>query len=191
MTGRFSDDPAAALRARRPSLVRTSLKYQGKLIRVRVDEYALPNGSVVDREIVEHPGAVVVAALDEDGRVVLCHQYRPALGCELLELPAGLLEEGEAPASAAARELKEETGLIASQWDYLGSFYSSPGFVHEQLHAFLARDLESHGADPDEDEDIVLERLPLSVLIANPEKIQDAKTLATLLLVQARLARGE
>jgi len=179
----------ASLRRRRPELVESAVAYRGTLIEVRVDRLMLAGGQEVTREIVDHPGAVVVAAVDDQDRVVLAHQYRHALGRELLELPAGLLERGEDPILAARRELREEAGVEARTWDSLGAFYSSPGFVHELLHAFLARDLTPAPRDLDDDEDIELEWVPRKALLSQPAVVQDGKTLATLALVEAFLAR--
>lgn len=179
----------AGLRRRRPELIQSTVAYRGSLFEVRVDRLALAGGQEVAREIVDHPGAVVIAAVDDQDRIVLANQYRHALGRELLELPAGLLERGEDPVLAAMRELREEAGVEAGTWDSLGVFYSSPGFVHELLHAFLARDLSATPRELDADEDIELEWVPRKTLLLNPSAIQDGKTLATLALVEAFLSR--
>ncbi len=154
---------------------------------MRVDRLGLAGGAEVVREVVDHPGAVVVVALDGQDRIVLAHQYRHALGKELLELPAGLLEAGEDPLEAAQRELREEAGLEAGRWDRLGAFYSSPGFVHELLHAFLARDLVEVDRDLDDDEDIELEWVPRTALVRMPTMVEDGKTLAAVTLAEALL----
>lgn len=169
------------------SVVSSRLVYEGKVVNLRVDEIALPQGGTVVREIVEHPGAVVVAAVDEAGQVYLVRQYRHAVRRDLLELPAGALEEGEAPLAAAQRELGEEAGLAASEWTALGCFYSSPGFANERLYAFLARGLSSVESDPDFDEDLTVVTYPLEDLLRHLAEITDAKTLATLLLVRQQL----
>jgi 8-oxo-dGTP pyrophosphatase MutT (NUDIX family) len=163
--------------------------YEGSVLTMRVDEVRLPNGAIALREVVDHRGAVVVAALDADDRLVLVKQYRYAIDRDLLEFTAGVLELGEDPAKAAVRELREEAGLTAGTWDRLGSFFSSPGFVHEELHAYLARHLQTVPRELDFDEDIDLEWIPLQTLLDRPEQIMDAKTLATLLLVERFLER--
>lgn len=155
-----------------------------------MDEIALPGNRTATREVVEHPGAVVIAALDDEERVYLVRQYRHPVRRELLELPAGCLEEGEAPLAAAMRELREEVGLEARYWTSLGSFFSSPGFANERLHAFLAQSLTHVQTNPDDDEDLTVVRCPLEGLLSQLQEITDAKTLATLLLVKNRLTNA-
>ena len=173
-----------------PSVVDSRTVYEGKVVSLRVDRISLPDGRTATREVVEHPGAVVVAAVDAGGNIVLVSQYRHPLRDYLLELPAGGLEPEEDPAHAAKRELREEVGLEAKTWVHLGHFYSSPGFANERLEAFLATDLTEVGDDPDDDEDLEVVGLPLADLLHHPERIFDAKTLATLLLVQKHLVRS-
>lgn len=169
-------------------VISSRVVHRGHVVTVRVDDVVLPDGRTVEREVVEHPGAVVIVALDSRMRVTLVRQYRHPIAGYLLELPAGGLEPGEDPAACAARELREETGLSPGRLDYLGSFFSSPGFVREELHAFLARDLEAAPMTPDDDEDIELVVRPLASLLARPQDVADAKTLAALLLLERFLA---
>jgi ADP-ribose pyrophosphatase len=164
--------------------------YEGKVVSLRVDEIALPHGRKATREVVEHPGAVVVIALDESGEVSLVRQYRHAVKRYLLELPAGGLEPGEEPLATAQRELREEVGVEAARWTPLGYFFSSPGFANEILHVFLAEDLVPAYAEPDEDEDIAVVRYSLSELYEHPECIEDAKSLAALLLLSGATKAG-
>ena len=172
-----------------PEVLTSRDVYQGKIIKLRVDEIALSGGRKTTREVVQHPGAVVIVPLDRDGEVVLVRQYRHAIGRYLLELPAGGLEPGEEPLATAQRELREEVGLEAATWTSLGYFFSSPGFAGELLHVFLAEGLSPGYADPDEDEDLAVVRCKASDLFEHPEQLQDAKSLAALLLL--RKARGE
>jgi ADP-ribose pyrophosphatase len=164
--------------------------YRGKVVSMRVDEITLPQGEVVLREVVDHPGAVVIVALDADGYAFLVEQYRHPIGRYLLELPAGGIEAGEEPLAAAKRELHEEVGLEAREWVSLGSFFSSPGFANERLHAFLARELVPVDSRPDDDEYISVVRYPLADLLVNLEKVPDAKTLATLCLLERAVMDG-
>lgn len=166
-----------------PKVISSRPLYQGKVVSLRVDEITLPDGGVAVREVVDHPGAVVIVALDDEDAVFLVRQYRHPIAQYLLELPAGGLEPGEDPLSAAKRELREEVGLEAQEWRLLGSFFSSPGFVNERLHAFLARGLYSVPGDPDDDEDIRVVRYPLRQLLEHLGDTPDAKTLATLCLL--------
>ncbi len=116
--------------------------YRGKILAMRADEVRMPGGAVAVREVVEHYGAVAVAAVDEDARLAMVYQYRHAVGRRLWELPAGLLDEiGEDPAVAAARELREEAGVVARDWSVLIDAISSPGFSDEAVRVYLARGL--------------------------------------------------
>ncbi len=169
-----------------PQVVASRAVYAGKVVGMRVDEITLPRGGTAIREVVDHPGAVVIAALDEDDRLYLVTQYRHAIGRCLLELPAGGLEPDEEPLAAAKRELREEVGLEAAEWVHLGSFYSSPGFANELLHAFLARRLAQAEANPDEDEELAVVSRPLAETLEHLGDIRDGKTLATLCLLAAR-----
>jgi len=115
---------------------------QGKLLRMRRETVRVPDGSVASRELIEHPGAVAILALDDAGRVLLIRQYRHPVGAELWEIPAGLRDvSGEPPHRTAQRELLEETGYRASDWRVLADFFSSPGYSTERLRIFLARGL--------------------------------------------------
>ena len=180
----MSDGPVTPV-----EVVASRYVFDGRVFRVRVDEVRLSDGRVATRDVIDHPGAAVIAAVDERGRVALVRQYRHAVGGELLELPAGTMEPDEPPAETATRELREETGLAAADWVALGSFYSSPGFLHEELHAFLATGLTRGTQAFDEDEDIAVEWLPLAELLDDPGRVHDAKTLATLLLVARHQVR--
>jgi ADP-ribose pyrophosphatase len=171
-----------------PLLIGTREVYEGRVINLRVDEIEVKPGLNVRREIVTHHGAVVMLPVDAEGRILWVRQHRWAAQRHLLELPAGTIEAGESPDETARRELIEEVGFAASDWQRLGGFFSAPGFCTEYLHAYLATGLTAQHADGDEDEDI--EVVPLSpdesmARIAAGE-VEDAKSLATLLLYMRR-----
>jgi 8-oxo-dGTP pyrophosphatase MutT (NUDIX family) len=142
----------------------------GRVVGLRLDEVSMPGGGTAMREVVEHLGAVAVVALDEDGKVVLIHQYRHPLGHRLWELPAGLLDvDGEDPVASAARELSEEVDLAAAEWSTLVDVATSPGFTDEVVRVFLARGLSAAGREEpegDEEADIVVHRVPLGEAVA-------------------------
>lgn len=144
--------------------------YRGRVINLRVDSVRMSDGSVADREIVEHPGAVVIVAVDDAGDVVLVNQYRHAVGRRLDELPAGLLDvAGEAPLEAARRELAEEAGLAAARWDVLLDLHPSPGMSSEAVRVYLARELSAWRPDgfrPEHEElTLSVRRVPLSAAV--------------------------
>jgi ADP-ribose pyrophosphatase len=135
------------------------------------------------REVVVHPGAVVILAVMDDGRIVMIRNQRFAVGKELIELPAGTLEEGEEPILCAGRELIEETGYQAATLEPLTSFYSSPGFYTEKLHVFVARGLTHVGQQLEDTEHIRVEPMTLADVLGKIQchEIEDAKTMAAIL----------
>lgn len=157
--------------------------YDGTIIHVRRDRVLLPNGHTSTREIVEHPGGVGILALDRDGTVLLVRQFRYAFGRTLLEIPAGKREPGEEPFVTARRELREETGITADSWTPLGALIASPGCYDEVLYLYLAQDLRYGETDPDEDEFLSVERMPLEELARRcmDGEITDAKTVCAVL----------
>lgn len=157
--------------------------YRGRILRVREDRVRLPNGKEGVREVVEHPGGVGILALEADGTVLLVRQYRYAFGRTLLEIPAGKREPGEEPFVTARRELREETGAIAESWTPLGSLIASPGCYDEVLYLYLAQDLHYGATDPDEDEFLAVERMPLDQLarLCLEGEVTDAKTVCAVL----------
>ena len=157
--------------------------FQGRIIRVHVDEVRLPNGDTSLREVIDHPGGVCILALDDQNRAAIVRQYRYAFGRVMTELPAGKLEPGEAPFATAQRELAEEVGATASDWTDLGELIPSPGCYGETLHMYLARGLHFRAPSPDEDEFLEAEFVPLEELTAwcLSGEIRDAKTVAAVL----------
>ena len=165
----------------------SSYLYRGYIVNVRQDRVRLPDGKTAFREVVEHPGAVAVLALDENDCAVLVRQYRQPVGSLLLEAPAGKLEPGEEPLSCAKRELAEETGLCGERWQEAGWVYPSPGFCNEKIHLFITRGLSSTVAAADGEEHIEVLRFPLAeaMRLVESGEIIDAKTV--LLLQKAYL----
>jgi ADP-ribose pyrophosphatase len=163
--------------------------YEGRLINLRVDQIRTAAGVESVREIVEHPGAIALIAVDEAGRVLLVKQYRHAVRAITLEIPAGTLGPGEGPLAAAQRELREETGYRAGQLDRLGGIYTAPGFSTEYIHFYLATQLTPDRLAMDDDEVIDLIRLPLSeaVDLIRDGRIDDGKSVSGLLLAQVWL----
>jgi ADP-ribose pyrophosphatase len=159
----------------KPDEARTA--FAGKLIGVTVENW----GDHV-REIVEHPGAVAIVAVDAEDHVWLVRQLREATRRELLELPAGTNEPGEAPLATAQRELREECGLHGGTWRELTAFWTAPGFCREFMHVFVAEGVEPGAADPDADEVLEVVRWPVAEVPARLGEIEDAKTIAGLLL---------
>ena len=133
-------------------------------------------------EIADTPDAVAIVALDAEQRVVLVRQRRVAIDGELLELPAGLIDEGEEPLASAQRELREETGLHGGSWRELASFWTSPGFVNERVTVFVATGLEEGEPEPDEGEELEVVRWTLPEVEARVRELDDATTLIGLLL---------
>lgn len=168
------------------------LRWRGKIFEARTLDVELPDGSSGYREIVRHHGGAGVVALDDGGRVCLVRQYRVAIGRMTLEIPAGKLEPGEAGASCAARELVEETGLIAGRLEPLVCVLGSPGFTDEHTEVYLARDLDQGDASPDEGELVECVWVPLgdAVEAALRGLIQDGKTVSGVLAANALLASG-
>ena len=166
--------------------------FQGKLIHVRVDRVGLPDGSTSYREIVEHPGAVCIVAVDDQSNVLLVRQYRKAAEASLLEVPAGTLEPDEPPLDCARRELREETGVAADEFHLLGEFWTTPGFTTERMYAFLASGLRPDALPADADEHIEVERLPFTQAaeMARSGQIHDAKSIAALLMAERQAMGG-
>lgn len=161
--------------------------HTGRIFDVVREELVLPSGLRQDVEIVDHPGAVAIAALDEGGKLLLVRQYRHACGDWMLEIPAGRVERGEDRLTAAMRELEEETRHRAASWELLVEFYAAPGFCSELLTIYLARGLVHVGDEAksaDDDEEFELERLAAPHVLELATK--DAKTLLAASLVVAR-----
>ena len=166
----------------------SEMKFDGKLIKVTYD-VAEVNGKEAWREVVHHPGASAVVAIDEENRIIMEKQFRYALNDYLLEIPAGKLDAGEDPLVCAKRELEEETGIIASEWISLGTIATSPGFCNEVIHLYVTKGLSKGEIHWDEDEYVEVERYTFDELLQRikEEKIKDSKSLSALLLAMPYL----
>jgi len=163
--------------------------FRGRVLTLNLEQVRLPNGRVAELEIAHHPGGAAVVALDDAGRVCLLRQFRHAAGGWLVELPAGKLDGGEPPLDCAQRELAEEAGVTARQWDKLGECFSSPGVLTEVIHLFLARGLAPADAQPEEHEVFEASWVPFdeAVDLAARGELRDAKSLIGLLWARERL----
>jgi 8-oxo-dGTP pyrophosphatase MutT (NUDIX family) len=157
--------------------------FEGKLVSVRVDTVRQPSGREATREVVEHPGAVAILPVTDDGRFILVRQFRYAIGRELLEVPAGTREPDESAEACAIRELREEIGMEAETIEELARFFVSPGWCSEELIVYRATGLREVGVDPEQDED-------LDIVTVSPDdvfdlmqrgEIGDAKTMTAIL----------
>jgi ADP-ribose pyrophosphatase len=179
----------------RSSTVSSRRVYQGRVLNLDVDQVRFPDGSTGELELIRHSGAAaVVPFLDDprrpDARVLLIRQYRYAADRFLYEIPAGRLETGEAPIVCARRELLEEAGCTATSWQSLGGFFTTPGFIDEYIHLFVATGLTRGTASPERDEFIQSEsHTSLDALrMIDRGEIVDGKTIIALLLAD-RLIR--
>jgi ADP-ribose pyrophosphatase len=166
----------------------SKLSYEGPLFRVYTDEI-LENGRKVTRDVVRHNGSVVILAIDDtkskrDPMIVMERQYRHAAKEYLLEVPAGKMEEGEDALAGAKRELLEETGFQAKRWRKMVRYFASPGFLGEWMQVFVAEGLTLGAAQPEYDEQLEIELIPLSKLLRMIEqgKVHDGKTLISVML---------
>ncbi|SEN21208.1 ADP-ribose pyrophosphatase [Lihuaxuella thermophila] len=172
--------------------IKSETIFEGRVVRLQIDQVELPNGETSTREIVKHPGAVSVMAVTNENKLVLVRQFRKPLEKTILEIPAGKLESGEDPIDCAFRELEEETGYRAAEMQHVYSFYTSPGFADEYLHLYLAKGLTKGKNQPDQDEFVELVELTLEECLDKIAEgdICDAKTVAAVLLWQNRTLRG-
>jgi ADP-ribose pyrophosphatase len=161
------------------------LVYEGRLLGLTVEQWGEH-----EREIVEHPGAVAVVAVDAEGYLTLVRQLREPARKKLLELPAGTAEPGEEPLETAQRELQEECGLTGGEWRELAAFWTTPGFCRERMHVFAAEGVERGAASPAEDEELELVRWRAADVGDRLHEIEDAKTLAGLLLFLRSRSQG-
>jgi ADP-ribose pyrophosphatase len=165
-------------------ILSSTTTYTGRILAVERVEACMPNGKTGNYDLVRHNDSVSILPLDHDGNIWFVRQYRLGAEKELLELPAGVMELNEDPLECAHREIREETGMDAGSMVYLGKAYLAPGYCTEAMYFYLARDLQAAPLGQDEDEFIVIQKIP-SVDIPSMIKkglIQDSKTLAALTL---------
>ena len=169
--------------------VRTEVIHEGMIVNLRRSDYRRPDGTIVTREVMDHPGAVVIVPVDGD-HVLMVRQPREAVQEYTLELPAGKLDHpGEDPLDCARRELAEEVGCTAASWRDVGGFYTAPAILTEFIHCFMATDLSpvSEAVEADEDEEIEVVSWPLADLGTLIDKVHDAKSLVGLLRLDREL----
>ncbi len=171
--------------------ISSQMIYEGKILNLRKDKVHVKDNRTSYREIVEHNGGVALAAITPKGKMVMVRQFRKAAEKAILEVPAGKIEKGEGHRLTAERELKEETGYSAGKIEFITSFYSSIGYSTEKIYLYLATDLTPGETNFDDNESIDIleyELQELKKMIFNNE-IEDAKTIAAILLVESITAR--
>lgn len=158
--------------------------YLGKIINLDIETVLLPNNKKAKREIVRHPGAVAILPINDKGEIYFVKQYRKAIDMELLEIPAGKIENGEEPKNCALRELQEEIGFAADKLTFIGEFYTSPGFANERIFIYKAEGLTQSRLTMDEDEFINIVKYGKYEAVEMMKKgmIKDAKTVLALSL---------
>lgn len=163
--------------------------YSGRVVKLVVHDVELPDGKSSKRELIQHPGAVAIVALDPDQNVLLVRQYRIAADRVLVEIPAGTLNPGEDPETCAVRELQEETGYRPGQIEKIGGIFVAPGYTTEFIHLYIASDLSESRLAHDDDEFLEVDRMPLAEALKLIERgdIIDGKSISALLLVARRL----
>ncbi|MEN8173809.1 MAG: NUDIX hydrolase [Chloroflexota bacterium] len=170
-------------------VISSKITYQGRAFYVSQDKVQLPDGGTTSLDIVNHSGAVTIIPVDQDGSMWFVRQYRHAAGKIMLELPAGTLDPDEDPGDCALRELQEEIDMGARKIQSLGSFFMVPGYSTEFMHIFLATDLFPSSLPEDDNEFLVVEKMPVDTAyqMARAGEIDDGKTLAALLLAEPLL----
>jgi len=170
-------------------LISSETLLKGRAFLIRRDLLKTPDGRETKFDIIEHGGSVVIVPIDKEGNLLFVRQYRHAAGMDLLELPAGTLEEGEDPAICAAREIREETGFAADKIEKIGDFYLAPGYSTEFMHVYLAQGLRHDPLEADADEFLSVEKYSFAeaMQMAENGEMPDAKSLAALLLAKSHL----
>ena len=170
-------------------VMHTETAFRGRAFDVRQDQVSLPDGNQARLDVIVHNESVVMIPLDAEGLIWFIRQYRHPAQKELLELPAGVMEAGEQPEYSAGREIREEIGMAAGKLRKLGAFFLAPGYSTELMHVYLATGLNEDPLQPDRDEFIRVEKISVqeAYRLAESSQIQDAKTLAALLLARPYL----
>lgn len=165
-------------------ILASTLIYSGRVFDVRKDLVRLPGGTTHQYDIVDHRPAVTMIPLDDERRICFIRQYRHAIGKELLELPAGVLEVDESPTAGAQREIREEIGMAANTLTLIGDFFLAPGYSSERMYVYLADNLVPDPLPKDEDEMIQIERIPIKEAYRRVKvnEIEDAKSISALML---------
>jgi ADP-ribose pyrophosphatase len=163
--------------------------FSTKLFDIQEVQIVMPNKKQHHYQMVDHADSVTILPVDEKGQIWFVSQYRVGANADLLELPAGVIEQGETPLECARREVQEEIGMAARSMQSLGSFFLAPGYCNEVNHVFLARELFASSLAQDEDEFLNISSLRIEQVyqMAHAGKIQDAKSLAALLLARPLL----
>ncbi|HEX6031830.1 MAG TPA: NUDIX hydrolase [Tepidiformaceae bacterium] len=174
-----------------PHVLSSETVYNGRLFNVELDQIDMGDGVIAHRETIRHPGAVGMVAVRDDGKLLLVTQYRHATGRRLLEIPAGTLEPGEAPAVAVVRELQEEAGMRPAKVAAMGGIFVAPGYTTEFIHLFVCTELEEAPLEGDEDEDIEVEVRSVDEALTGIEsgEIVDAKSVVAILRYARMLHR--
>jgi ADP-ribose pyrophosphatase len=171
------------------TILNREVTYKSRAFNIQKVHLRLPNDKERDYDLVDHNDSVVIVPVDQDGNIWFVSQYRLGSESQLLELPAGVLDEGEDPITGAKRELREEIGMSSGDLKALGNFYLAAGYSNENMYAFLATGLKEDALEPDSDEFLEIIKIPLSEVyrMAGAAKFNDSKTLAAILLAQPYL----
>ncbi len=163
--------------------VSSEMIFEGKIIKTRLDKVELPDGKLANREVVEHPGGVCIVAVNDENEIYLVKQFRKPLEKAIYEIPAGKLDKGENHRDCGLRELREETGMSAEIFEYLGHIYASPGFTNETIHIYYAEGLTQGDTEFDEDEflDVIKVSLDKAYQMVMDGEINDSKTVCGIL----------
>ena len=169
-------------------MISTKKVFEGRALTLRVDTIDKPSGERITREIIEHSDCIAVVVLDDKDNVVLVRQYRRAAGKDLLEIPAGCVEPGEALEQCVKRELQEEIGYLPRNIKKLGGFYAAPGYCTEFMHIFMASDLKESRLVAEDTDEIEVVRVPISKIpsLIDKGEICDAKSVAGLLMCTSK-----